>query len=152
MSSCVSSYSSPDWWLFPILSLLSSHHSSLFRVLDLGAASLLLGLFGLSFVLIFSLLILALSLSIFYELFCYPFSSLSFGFDLCHLDFRRPSCLLMHCYVFSLAGCFHAYFLDVFPVGLSFHFLIVFMTLTFVLGCFPLDLGPYRSKSVYPLS
>ena len=24
------------------------------------------------------------------------------------------------------------------------------MTLTLVLGCFPLDLGPYRSKSVYP--
>jgi len=39
LSSCVSSYSPPDKRLFPILSLLSSHHSSLFRVLDLGAAS-----------------------------------------------------------------------------------------------------------------
>jgi len=58
----------------------------------------------------------------------------------------------MHFYVFSPAGCFQAYFLGVFPVELSLHFLIVFMTLTFVLGCFPLDLGPYRSKSVYPRS
>jgi len=58
----------------------------------------------------------------------------------------------MHCYVFSQVGCFHAYFLGVFPVELSLHFLTFFMTLTFVLGCFPLDLGPDRSKSVYPFS
>jgi len=58
----------------------------------------------------------------------------------------------MHCYVFSLAGCFQAYFLGVSPGKLSLHSQTFFMTLTFVLGCFPLDLGPYRSKSVYFLS
>lgn len=142
-----------DWYsfskkrLFPIISLSSTHRSSPFGVLGLGAASP----YSLGFRSIFrcSLLILAFSHSIFYELFCYLFSSPSFGADLCHLNSWRSTTILMHCYVFSQDGCFQAYFLGVFVVELSLHYLILFMTLTSALGCFPFDLGPYRSKSVY---
>jgi len=66
-----------------------------------GCFLLLLRLSGQSLFLILSLLIFALSLSIFYELFCYPFSSPSFGAGLSHLNSRRSPTLLMHCYVFS---------------------------------------------------
>lgn len=114
-----------------------------------GCFLLLLGLFGAYFLSYVRYSYLHFLFRFFYELFCYPFSPPSFGADLCHLHFWRSPSLLMHCYVFFLAGCFHAYFLGVFVGVLSLHFSIFFMTLTLVLGCFPLDLGPYRSKSVY---
>lgn len=139
--------------LFPIPSLFSSHRFSPFGRLDLGAASSYSS--GSSVHYIFSNVrysYLHFLFRFFYELFCYPFSPPSFGADLCHLNSWRSPSLLMHCYVFFLAGCFQAYFLGVFVGELSLHFSILFMTLTLVLGCFPLDLGPYRSKSVYFLS
>jgi len=135
--------------LFPILSLFSSHRSFPFGVLDLGAASSYSSGSPVHSLVDVRYSYLHFLFRFFDELFCYPFSSPSFGADLCHLNSWRLPTLLMHCYVFSQDGCFQAYFLGVL-VGLpALHSPILLMTLTLVLGCFPLDLGPYRSKSVY---
>lgn len=141
-------YSPMTFQFFPRDPGLSSHYSGLFRPSNLGADSLLLGFPVSESLNSSSLLILASSLSFIYELFCYRYITMfrekalpppfSARFLSSNALLRVLLCWLVPSLLFRCL-----------PWITSLHSQLFFMPLTLALGCFPLDLWPSRSKSVY---